>query len=266
MCAGAAAAKTANKNAIRQYKYNLEVRKRKHMQKLSIYNAKKIQYAQASQNIHTGMTEAFDRAQIKLGKLKQSVATENQKALIKMFQNSKYGNLMASGAAGGRSLARIGVMENAALGRYYASNMRQLTDATDQFRLGTKSTRRRAALAREKEFTNVAFQPVTDVAPPKPALQNVGLAMFSDVMGFASSVASIASSERALKENIKQIGTAKSGLGIYKFSYKEIPHRTFVGTMADEVAKIFPEAIVEMPDNRLGVAYDLIDVEMREVV
>ena len=89
------------------------------MQKLSIYNANKVQFAQASQNIHTGMTAAFDRAQVKLRRVREDTATKNQDALIKMFQNSKYGNLMTQGQSG-RSIARIGVMENAALGQFYS--------------------------------------------------------------------------------------------------------------------------------------------------
>ena len=264
MCAGAEAARNANENARRQYKYNLEVRKRKHMQKLSIYNANKVQFAQASQNIHTGMTAAFDRAQVKLRRVREATATKNQDALIKMFQNSKYGNLMTQGQSG-RSIARIGVMENAALGQFYSRNIRNLTDAREDFMAGVKNTRNRAKIAREREFAKVAFQPVTDVAPPKPVMQNVGLAMFGDMLGFASTAMSFVQSERALKENIKKIGTAKSGLGIYKFNYIGYPDKKYIGAMVDEVEKIFPDAVGEQPGNYLGVNYNKIDVIFKEV-
>ena len=261
MCAGASAAKVANQNAKRQYEYAVETRKRKHMQKLSIYKASKVQFAQASQNIHTGMTAAWDRAQVQLRRVKEATASKNQDALISMFQNSKYGNLMASGQSG-RSIARIGVMENAALGQFYSRNMRNLTDAREDFMAGVKSTRNRAKLAREREFAKVAFQPVTDVAPPRPVYQNVGMALFGDILGFA---AALNPSERALKENIKKIGTAKSGLGIYKFNYIGYPNKRYIGAMIDEVEKIFPDAVSEQPGDYLGVDYNKIDVIFKEV-
>ena len=265
MCAGAAAARAANKNAVRQYKYNLEVRKRKHMQKLSIYKLAGVQYKEASANIHRGMTQAWDRGQVRLRRVKEEVMRRNEDKFIELTQNSQFGDLMAMGQQG-RSIRRIGTMEKAALGRFYQKNQRVLTDQIDDFMVGVKSSRERAKLAREREFAKVAFQPVTDVAPPRPVLQNVGLAMFSDIFGFASTVAGIASgSERVLKENITKIGRAKSGLCIYKFNYIGYPDKKYIGAMVDEVEKIFPDAVAESPDNYLSVNYNMIDIEFREV-
>ena len=272
MCAGASAAKTANENTKRQYDAAVEKRKRGWFAKLSIYKAATIQYAQASQNIHTGMTRAWDRAQERLQRVKEATAGKNQDILIKMFQDSKYGNLMASGATG-RSIARIGVMENAALGQFYSRNMRELTDAREDFMAGVKNTRYRAKISREREWVKVWQQPVEPVAIPRPVYQNVGWALFGDIMGFASTAASFASmgnsgggdSERIIKYDIKKIGTAKSGLGVYKFKYIDIPDKTYVGTMVDEVEKIFPEAVSE-GEQGLMVNYDMIDVEFRELV
>ena len=268
MCAGAAAARAANKNAKRQYEYQLEVRKRKHMQKLSIYNQLKIQYAKASASIHKGMTQAWDRGQVRLRRVKEEVMGRNHAKMLELFQNSQFGNLLASGQQG-RSIRRIGTLEKAALGRYYTKNQRALTDARDDFMVGVRSSRERAKIARERELAKVSFQPVTDVAPPKPVMQNVGMAMFSDIFGFASQAvgmyATLQSSERSLKENIKRIGTAKSGLGIYKYNYIGYPDKQYIGAMVDEVEKIFPDAVGETPDNYLGVDYNKIDIEFREV-
>jgi hypothetical protein len=51
-------------------------------------------------------------------------------------------------------------------------------------------------------------------------------------------------SDRRLKENIKKIGTAKNGLPIYSFNYKEDPEKiSRLGFMADEVEKKHPEAV-----------------------
>jgi hypothetical protein len=51
-------------------------------------------------------------------------------------------------------------------------------------------------------------------------------------------------SDRRLKENVKRIGTAKNGLPIHSFNYKEDPDKlTRLGFMADEVEKKHPEAV-----------------------
>ena len=235
------------------------------MQKLSIYNQLKIQYAKASQSIHKGMTEAWARGQVRLRRVKEEAMSKNHDTMLKLFQNSQFGNLMASGQQG-RSIRRIGTLEKAALGRFYAQNHKTLTNAREDFMVGVRSSRERAKIAREREFAKVSFQPVTDVAPPKPVMQNVGMAMFSDIFGFASTAIGLSQgSERALKENIKQIGTAKSGLGIYKFNYIGYPDKKYIGAMVDEVEKIFPDAVGETPDNYLGVDYNKIDIEFREV-
>ena len=42
---------------------------------------------------------------------------------------------------------------------------------------------------KEQAFAKVAFQPVPDVAPPQPVMQNVGAAMFMDALSIGSKVA-----------------------------------------------------------------------------
>ncbi len=242
----------------------MEVRERKHMQRLSVYNTGLVQYDKSLQNIHQGLGAAYDRAQVRLNRVREKAFRQNNEALIKMMSNSKFGDLSASGRTG-RSISRMGVLEKGALGRFYAQRTSDITDAREDFMLGVKRMHQKAKLAQEQEFTKVAFAPVPDVAPPPPVMQNVGMAMFGDFLGFAGTVASIASSERALKENIKKIGTAKSGLGIYKFNYIGYPDKQYVGAMADEVEKIFPDAVEEQPGNYLGVNYDKIDVMFKEV-
>ena len=69
-------------------------------------------------------------------------------------------------------------------------------------------------------------------------------------------------SDIRLKENIVKVGKALSGLNIYEWNYKSAPNSRYRGVMAQEVIKIFPEAIVKYIDGFLGVRYDLIDVNM----
>ena len=53
-------------------------------------------------------------------------------------------------------------------------------------------------------------------------------------------------SDARLKEDIKQVGTAKNGLPIYTFKYKgDDAEQTHIGYMAQDVEKIHPEAVGE---------------------
>ena len=57
--------------------------------------------------------------------------------------------------------------------------------------------------------------------------------------------ASIMASDRRLKADIERIDTRPDGLGVYSFRYRDgvVPFR---GLMADEVAEVYPEAIVNV--------------------
>ena len=263
MCAGAAAASAANKNAKRQYEYSMQKRERKHMQKLSSYGAAKVQFDKSIANIHRGLGASYDRAQVKINQMREKTLRENQGALIKLMQGSKFGDLTASGASG-RSISRMGVLEAGALGRFYAQKGHNLRNAQYAMNEGTKLSRLRASNAQEQEFAKVAFQPTTDVAPPVPVMQNVGMAFFGDVLGFAGSVATIAASDRRLKRDIKKIGTSIKGHNIYKFKYLD-EDKEYIGAMSDEVLKKEPSAVVFMDNGYYGIDYDKIDVEYKEV-
>ena len=72
-------------------------------------------------------------------------------------------------------------------------------------------------------------------------------------------------SDIRLKENIIKVGKALSGLNIYEWNYKSAPNSRYRGVIAQEVAKIFPEAVRTEPDGFVSVIYDLIDVNMELV-
>ena len=186
-----------------------------------------------------------------------------------MMQKSKFGNLLQAGKTG-RSIARMGVLEAGALGRFYAQKQKNLTNARYAFTEGTKLSRQRAANAQEKEFAKVAFNPTEDVAPPVPVMQNVGLAFMGDVLGTASSIAGIyggfkPSSDSRLKKNIKKIGQSIDGYNIYKFEYLD-DDKEWIGVLAEEVFKKKPSAVAYGDHGYLTVDYHQIDVEFKEVV
>lgn len=69
-------------------------------------------------------------------------------------------------------------------------------------------------------------------------------------------------SDRRLKENIEHIGE-ENGFPIYKFNYINIPEKTYIGVMAQDVKEIMPEAIGEI-EGYMKVDYKMIGVTMRE--
>lgn len=81
--------------------------------------------------------------------------------------------------------------------------------------------------------------------------------------GYLSGGGTLFSDER-LKENIEYIGMEK-GHKIYKFNYINIPEKTYVGVMAQDVEKIMPEAVLETEGYK-RVNYDMIGLRMVEVM
>ncbi|MAU52278.1 MAG: hypothetical protein CMN17_07860 [Roseovarius sp.] len=66
-------------------------------------------------------------------------------------------------------------------------------------------------------------------------------------------------SDKALKTDIKRVGTSPQGFGIYEFRYKGHEQR-FRGAMAQDVARLRPEAVSRHESGYLMVDYNQIDV------
>ncbi len=190
MCAGAAAVHQQNKAAARQYGYQLKVQERENLQKHSLYKTQVAQFNRKTSAIDMGLAASYSRAQHQLNREKDAIAQENQETLIDFFQNSKYGDLMASGQTG-RSIRRIGQMELGALGRFYADQGSKLTDAREDYMAGVRSARGRATADKEDAYTKIWLPPVRDVTPPKPVLGSVGAAFAGDVLGVVGTAASV---------------------------------------------------------------------------
>ena len=160
------------------------------MHKLDRYKTQINTYKQNIDEIHLGLGRTYAAAQTRLNRVKDEAWRRNQDFAIKSLENSAYGRAMAEGKTG-RSIKRMGVMEAARIGRFYARTNAALTDANEDFMIGVKRARQQASLAQRKEFANVWLQPQADVAPPRPVLQNVGQAMFMDALGIAQTGMSI---------------------------------------------------------------------------
>ena len=72
--------------------------------------------------------------------------------------------------------------------------------------------------------------------------------------GIIPDIAGFFHSDRRLKDNIRQVGTATNGLPIYAYNYKG-SKVTHLGFMADEVATVHPEAVTDI-DGFQAVNYD----------
>ena len=72
-------------------------------------------------------------------------------------------------------------------------------------------------------------------------------------------------SDRRLKENIELVGRdERTGLSLYEFNYIDMPTRRFRGVMADEVEKLYPDAVMTMEDGFKAVHYAALGMEMVE--
>jgi hypothetical protein len=90
--------------------------------------------------------------------------------------------------------------------------------------------------------------------------------MYGAVLGAGATLGGAYLSDRRLKENIELVGRdERTMLPLYEFEYKGGDGRRFLGVMADDVEKVFPEAVIEMSNGYKAVDYDLLGIEMVEV-
>ena len=86
--------------------------------------------------------------------------------------------------------------------------------------------------------------------------------------GAASMYTAFGGSDIRLKDNVKKVGKdERTGLNLYEFNYKW-DVRKFVGVMAQEVKKLYPDAVSNlggMFDSYMGVNYQMLGLEMKEV-
>lgn len=87
-----------------------------------------------------------------------------------------------------------------------------------------------------------------------------------EVMGAllgAGTTAAFKYSDRRLKENIELVGRdERTMLPLYEFEYKGGSGKRFLGVMADDVERRFPDMVYEMPDGYKAVNYAGLGIEM----
>ena len=262
MCLGAGA-RAANEQARRNYKYQLEKRERSWYQTLSLTGTERIMHEQLIDNSNVALSKVYGDIEAKFGEEIGKALQEDQVTWKKFLEKDTGATKLATSGVTGRSAARIGTIE---LGEYLAKGSRKAYELTESKEELTKAGAKAAGMARAEQMNSFAKNAIVkspDLAPPKPVYQNVGAAAFMDALSIGTSIATIAASDRRLKENIQKIGESISGLGIYKFNYIG-KAKQYIGAMADEVIKVVPEAVVTMDNGYLGVNYNLIDVDFKE--
>ena len=190
MCLGAQA-KAQNEAAQRQYDYALRKRERNWNQALSIYGAKQVQYDINTAGADMSIAQAYADEQEQKRQVRGDAQLKYEELYRDLLQNSEYSKLIGSGGTG-RSAARIGRMEQGKVGREIAEIERSILQNDMKLDRATAETVGKMQGYKQQAFAEVAFQPIPDVAPPKPVMRNVGAAAFMDALSIGSSIASIA--------------------------------------------------------------------------
>ena len=174
----AQAASASNEAAKRDYEYRLKVRERAWMQKRTTYATKKVQFEQEVDQSNIAAQRAYSRTQQQLNNARSLAILQNEEDFKKMLVNE--GVLEASAAergVRGRSVSRALLMNSQNFGVSQALRSRGLTMAGYQAKQVNEDTKLQLKSLLNRSFGRVAIQPVVDIAPPPPVMQNVGLTL-----------------------------------------------------------------------------------------
>ena len=172
----AAAASAQNKQARRNYEHQLKVLERKWMQTRTTYGTKKVQFEQEVDLANIAAQRAYSRTQQQLNNAKSLAILQNQEDFKKMLSNE--GMIEASAAergVRGRAVARQLIMNKGNFGISQALRSRGLAQAGYQAKEVMGDVNRQLKSQLNQSFGKVAIQPIQDIAPPPPVMQNVGL-------------------------------------------------------------------------------------------
>ncbi len=198
MCLGEGA-RNANKAARRQYQYQLAQRERNWMNTLALTSVQRVQYDQGIDSSNVGLQNFYGEMQEKYGDLIGQSMQEGEQGWKEYLKGDEGAKMAAKGQTG-RSAARISVTE---LGDYLSKGSRrayQLTQAQEKM---SDASAKMAAQTRAQQMqlfaqNNIIRSP--ELAPPRPVMQNVGMAAFKDALSIASSIASIGTGISGFKD------------------------------------------------------------------
>ena len=169
-------ASAQNKEERRNYEHKLKVRERKWMQTRTPYASKKVQFEEEVDLANIAAQRAYSRTQQQLNNAKSLAILQNQEDFKKMLANE--GMIEVSAAergVRGRSVARQLVQNSANFGMSQAMRSRGLTMAGYQAKQSNEDVNRQLKGQLNQAFSRVVIQPIQDLAPPPPVMQNVGM-------------------------------------------------------------------------------------------
>ncbi len=156
------------------------------MQTRTTYASKKVQFEEEVDQSNIAAQRAYSRVQRQLYNARSLAILQNQEDFKKMLANE--GMIEASAAergVRGASVARQLVQNSANFGMSQAMRSRGLTQAGYDAREVYGNINRDLKGKLNRSFGRVAIQPIADLAPPKPVMQNVGLTL---MLGMAQAV------------------------------------------------------------------------------
>jgi len=148
------------------------------MQTRTTYGTKKVQFEQEVDLANIAAQRAYSRTQQQLNNAKSLAILQNQEDFKKMLANE--GMIEASAAergVRGRAVARQLVMNKGNFGISQAMRSRGLAQAGYQAKEVMGDVNRQLKTQLNQSFGKVAIQPIQDIAPPPPVMQNVGLTL-----------------------------------------------------------------------------------------
>jgi hypothetical protein len=176
------------------------------MQTRTTYASKKVQFEEEVDQANIAAQRAYSRVQRQLYNARSLAILQNQEDFKKMLANE--GMIEASAAergVRGASVARQLVQNSANFGMSQAMRSRGLTQAGYDAREVYGDINRDLKGKLNRSFGRVVIQPVADLPPPKPVMQNVGMTL---MLGMG----------QALGAGLEGMGNTGDGLGkIQKF-------------------------------------------------
>ena len=206
-------ASQANKEKRRQYQHQLKVRERKWMQTRTTYATKKVQFEQEVDQANIAAQRAYSRTQQQLNNAKSLAILENQEDFKKMLANE--GAIEVSAAergVRGRAVARQLVMNKGNFGISQALRSRGLAQAGYAAKQSNEDVNRQLKGQLNRSFGKVAIQPVQDLAPPPPVMQNVGMTF---MLGMGEALGAGLSAGSGTGDGLKKINKFDNFVGPY---------------------------------------------------
>lgn len=177
-----AAAAAQNEGAIRQYKYQLKVRRRNWDRERERYAHQVTQYKTKTLENEAAAQRAYVSEQTRLNNIYKKASFAQQDQLVKLAQGS--GQMAASGRTG-RSAQRLDTNVVSQFGRNQAIMAESLLGAQAAYDTRTGGIRRQQISQQNQDFSDVAYAPEPGVAPPQPVMRQgpSGLSLMSGLLG-----------------------------------------------------------------------------------